>query len=369
MEGLRRLPQPRQLRSRLRAVHPQPNHHHHQRRYASAAAAIAPAPLVDHAVAPIARYPPTQPPSHKPPEFRKSQLLRSYASLLRSSPLILLFQHNNIRSVEWMALRREIASALRKLEESRAKESGTEIDTTISSGIKLQILQTGIFAAALRIVEFYRREETQLPPQPTSPHPTDPRTQSSASLPDATASPNDPSFAHALSRTAHDAVAYNPRKSRRGQVGRAQGLEPLLSGPLCAITFPTVTPPHVATLLRLLSPTPSFPAPRRRERPSYHEPAVQAAVQKLILLGASIEGRVFDTDGVGWVGGIQGGMDGLRARLVATLQGAGMGLAGVLDGAGRAVYGVMEGRRLMLQEEEKEGNAGQEKVDANGKEV
>ncbi|KAI9655388.1 MAG: hypothetical protein M1821_005536 [Bathelium mastoideum] len=352
-----------------------------QRRHASTAAAIASATPADqtiHTVTPIARFPPTQPPSHKPPEFRKSQLLRSYASLLRSSPLILLFQHNNIRSTEWMALRREIAVALRKLEESRASEAGTDLDTTISSGIKLHILQTGIFAAALRIVEFYHPEQQQqqqqqhhhhpsspppplLPSTSTSPSPfpdaNDPQLPSSTPLPNATPSPADPTFTHTLSRHAHDAVvaAHRPHRPRRAQHQQPQthGLEPLLSGPLCALAFPSLSPAHLAVLIRLLAPAPPrFPAPRRREQPGYHDPAVQAAVQKLLLLGARVEGRALDGAGVEWVGGMEGGLEGLRGRLVGLLQGVGMGLVGALDGAGRAVYGVMEGRRRMLDEEQ-----------------
>ncbi|KAI9710985.1 MAG: hypothetical protein M1820_002423 [Bogoriella megaspora] len=361
MKPCRQLLQPKQLTIRIRALRIQP----YQRRFASVAAAITPAVPIDqtvHSVPPIARYPPTQPPSYKPPEYRKSQLLRSYASLLRSSPLILLFQHNNIRSVEWMALRREIASALHKLEEARAREAGTEIDVTISSGIKLQILQTSIFATALKIVEFYNP-----PLPPSTSHPVDPSTASSAPLPNTTADPSNPIHTHTLSTHAHDSVTtkFGPRRSKR------HALDPLLSGPICAVTFPRVAPAHLATLLRLLSPSPQFPAPRRREVPSYHEPAVQAAVQKLVLLGARIEGRVLDGEGVAWVGGIQGGMEGLRAQLVGVLQGAQMGLLGALEGAGRSLYAMVEGRRVMLEEDEGKGEgkgeSGQQGSDAGEK--
>ncbi|KAF2229201.1 hypothetical protein EV356DRAFT_496357, partial [Viridothelium virens] len=361
------LTKPQRLQIYIRRLQSQPCY-----RNASTASAITPAAPIDqtiHSVPPIARHPPTQPPSHKPPEFRKSQLLRSYASLLRSSPLILLFQHNNIRSVEWMALRREIAVALRKLEETRAKENGTEVDTTISSGIKLQILQTGIFAAALRIVEFYHPEETHQhqplhPPPP--PHPTDPRTQSSTPLPPSSTSPAPkqntttsappPLYTHDLSPTAHLTVAHHPTRNRpnRHALRHHHGLEPLLSGPLCALTLPSISPPHLSLLLRLLAPSPpAFAAPKRREQPGYHDPAVQAAVAKLLLLGARVEGRgALDRAGTEWVGGLVGGLEGTRAELVRVLQGAGVGIVGALEGAGRAVYGVVEGRRRMLEEGE-----------------
>ena len=325
-----------------------------QRRHASAAAGVAPAAPIDHAihpVTPIARYPPTQPPSYKPPEFRKSQLLRSYASLIQSSPLILLFQHNNIRSIEWMALRREMAIALRKLDESHAKGKGSETDTTISSGIKLQILQTGIFATALRIVEFYNPVGSQQhyhSVSPASTHPTDPHLQSSTFLSNTTSSPTDAAHRHLLSHAVHDSIA---------QTRQHHGLEPLLSGPLAALSFPTLSSAHLSALLRILSPSPAFPAPKRREQPSYHDPAVAAAVSKLLLLGARAEGRALDGGGVAWVGSIEGGLDGLRGQLVGLLQGMGLGVARVLEGAGTAMYAVVEGRRRMLEEEQKEGDA------------
>ena len=80
-----------------------------------------------------------------------------------------------------------------------------------------------------------------------------------------------------------------------------------------------------------------------------------------MLLGARVEGRVFDGEGVRWVGGIEGGMSGLRAQLVGMLGGIGAGVTGALEGVGRGLYFTLEGRRGMLEEEQKpkgeEGNA------------
>ena len=121
----------------------------------------------------IARHPPTQPPSYKPPEFRKSQLHRQYQSTLRSSPLILLFQHNNLKATEWSGIRRELTTALQKVDDDLAKSGNGEAGLVVGEGVKLQIVQTGIFASALKVVEFW-----------------DPNFASSTSAPDAAPTPS-----------------------------------------------------------------------------------------------------------------------------------------------------------------------------------
>jgi len=129
-------------------------------------------------------------------------------------------------------------------------------------------------------------------------------------------------------------------------------LTTLLAGPVALLTFPTVTPQHVKAALQILSPkAPIFPAPTRRANPGYWDPGVQVGLQKLMLLGARIDGQVFDTEGTGWVGSIAGGIDGLRSQLVQMLQGFGAGLASTLESASRNLYFTMEGRRKMLDEE------------------
>lgn len=92
---------------------------------------------------------------------------------------------------------------------------------------------------------------------------------------------------------------------------------------------------------------------------------MQIGLQKLMLLGARVEGRVFDNEGVMGVGGLEGGMGGLRARLVGMLSGVGAGITGTLESASRNLYLTMEGRRGMLEDEEKEKN-GQDRSEGSG---
>ncbi|OAL50527.1 hypothetical protein IQ07DRAFT_587185 [Pyrenochaeta sp. DS3sAY3a] len=275
---------------------------------------------------PVLRYPPTQPPSHKPPEVRKTQLHRQYQSLLKSSPLILIFQHNNVKAVEWMSIRRELAIALQKVDAERAKNG----QDALAAEIKLQVIQTNIFASAMRIVEFYDPEQIQPGDQADTEE-----------------------FKHGLSRRAHQIA--NNRKLKLE-------LEPLLSGPLSVVAFPSVAPQYLKTVLSILAPSPpDFPAPRRKVSPDYYEPAVQAGLQKLMLLGARVEGKVFDVDGTKWVGGIDGGIDGLRAQLVHMLQGVGGSLTSALEGASKSLYFTVEGRRLDMEEKEKPSVDGETK--------
>lgn len=71
-----------------------------------------------------------------------------------------------------------------------------------------------------------------------------------------------------------------------------------------------------------------------------------------------------DGEGVRWVGGVEGGVDGLRAQLVFLLQGVGMGVTAALEGAGKSLYVAMEGRRLDMEEKAKPAVDVGEAVDA-----
>jgi large subunit ribosomal protein L10 len=282
-----------------------------QCRYASVATATAPAPSLEEHSHTIQRYPSTQPPSFKPPEFRKSQLLRQYAALLSSTPLILLFQHNNLKALEWLSIRRELAQALRKVDEAEG--------THHADFVKLHIVQTGMFAAAMRVVEFHHPEKYAQEPA------SEPR--------------------HVLSKKAHSAARNAKLK---------HGFEPLLSGPIAVLALPDVSPAHLKAALQVLSPSEKFPAPKRRTNPSYHELPVQEGLKKLMLMGARAEGRIFDLDGARWIGGIEGGKTGLQAQLVAILQSFGANLSQTLEAASKSLWFTLEGRKSMLEDEGKE---------------
>lgn len=271
------------------------------------------------------RGPSLQPPSHRDPSYRKSQLLRSYVSLLQTTPLIILFQHNNLKAIEWASIRRELAFSLQKIDEAQKATNPDYVG--IADAIKLTVIRTNIFEPALRVAEYYNPEAQAI---------SEPQGIEDEKL--------DPSLTHALSR-----AAYLEAKKHHNE----SPLSPLLTGPIATLTFPTVSPVHVKAALSILSPQPGkFPAPTRRANPGYHEPAVQDGLKKLLMLGARIDGQIFDIEGTRWVGSIDGGMDGLRAQLVGMLQGFAGGLAQTLEGASRSLWFTMEGRRRMLEEEQ-----------------
>lgn len=232
---------------------------------------------------------------------------------------------------------------MKKLDDSLIADG--RVDQAIGSGVKLEIVRTNIFEPALRVAEYFQ------PPPPGPFDPTDPSIQTSA--PDtlnASLDHTDSELTHALSRHAHDAAM-----KAKGQ----HPLTPLLTGPVAILSFPTVSPQYVKTALQILTPEPGkFPAPTRRASPGYWDPPVQDGIKKLMMLGARIEGKVFDMDGTKWVGTIEGGMDGLRAQVVQMLQGIGAGVTGALESASRNLYFTMEGRKNMLEEEQKPNDEG-----------
>ncbi|GAP91756.1 putative ribosomal protein 11 mitochondrial protein [Rosellinia necatrix] len=264
--------------------------------------------------------PPTQPPSVRRPELRKAQLLRAYTAMLRSTPVMLFFQHNNLTAVEWAAVRRELRAALAEVPPPVAGPDGvTPVD--IAPSIEFQVLRTRMFNVAYKIVEYFK--------------------------PEAQAEKSN-AYAHDLSKTAYETIknATIDESSNYGQIN------PLLTGPIAAVTFPSVSPAHLAVALRILSPSPpAFPAPTRKKYPGYHDPVAQSGFQKLILIGGRVEGRTFDNDGVKWVGGIEGGVDGLRVQLVSLLQNAGLGLTMALDGHSKSLWLALESRRTQMEEE------------------
>ncbi|PNY24780.1 Uncharacterized protein TCAP_05280, partial [Tolypocladium capitatum] len=270
---------------------------------------------------------PTKPPSARPVETRKSQLIRTYTSLLRTTPLILFFQHSNLTAVEWAAVRRELKKAVGAVPAPSPVAGAEPLD--LAPMVQLQVLRTTMLDVALKIVEFYKPEAAA---------------EALASTPRTARGP----LVHDLSDAAYNAIrgADIPPDSAYAQI------QPLMVGPLAALVLPAVSPAHLAAALSVLSPVPGkFPAPTRKKNPGYHDATCQNGLAKLLLVGGRIEGKIFDQAGVGWVGGIEGGMDGLRAQLVGILQGAGRGITTALEGGSRNLWLALEGRKGQLEEE------------------
>lgn len=287
--------------------------------------------------------PPTKPPTARPSDTRKSQLLRNYTSLLRSTPLILVFQHNNLTAVEWAAVRRELRLAL-----ANVSTPGTESEE-IARKAQLSVIRTRIFDVALKIVEFH---------DPSKVAPTTVSTLSGEKV--------QMVYNHDLSKAAYKAVqAATKGDTPLPESSAYAQMSPLLVGPLAILTLPAVSPAHLAAALSVLSPSPpAFPPPSKKKSPGYHEPIAQSGIQKLMLVGGRVEDKVFDLDGVKWVGGIEGGLDSLRAQLVYMLQSAGLGLTSALEGASKSLWLTLESRRSVLDEEQNGGKEGEKKEES-----
>ncbi|KKK22732.1 hypothetical protein P175DRAFT_0504296 [Aspergillus ochraceoroseus IBT 24754] len=310
-------------------------------RYASTAATVTtPAPSIDQMTvsAPsIARTPSSQPPSHRNPEYRRSQLLRQYTSLIRTTPLMVFLQHDNLQSVEWAAIRRELNKAMEKVDAQIAAAGRST--PALAPHVKVQIVQTSIFEVALRIVEYFQPETSAL------------TSQTSARA----GSRDDPSLTHDLSRAAHDAV--------RNMKGKHE-LASLLVGPVAVLSIPHMSPEHLKAAMSILAPKSfGYPAPTRKANPSWHEFPVQNGLNKLSVLAARMDDKVFDVDQTKWVGSIEGGMDGLRSQLIMALQSMGSSITNALDGASRSIYFTLESRRSVLEDEQK-GASGENKSDS-----
>ncbi len=305
------------------------------RQYATAAAA----PTAGFTI-PDDYVPPNKPPTARPAETRKAQLLRTYTSLLRSTPLFLAFQHNNLTAVEWAAVRRELRLALHNI-----SPEGTDA-ATIAANAQLQVIRTRIFDVALKVVEFH-----------------DPSKVAPTTVSSLTGKKVQMVYNHDLSKAAYDAVqAVQKSETPLPESSSYAQLAPLLVGPVALFTLPAVSPAHLAAALSILSPSPpAFPAPSRKKSPGYYDPIAQSGLQKLMLIGGRIEDKVFDIDGVKWVGGIEGGIDSLRAQVVHMLQSAGLGLTSALEGAGKSLWLTLESRRSVLDEKQNGGKKEGEK--------
>lgn len=272
-------------------------------RRSASTAAITPAPPVDFGQksnAPIKRHPPTQPPSFKPPGLRKSQLHRQYTSLLRSTPLLVFFQHSNLQSIEWLSIRRELALALNKVDADHG--------TNLAQDVQMQVLQNTIFESALRVVEYYKEDDT------------------------------------ALSTDAHRSVI---------KFKRQHALSPLLVGPLASVAFPELAPYHLKAVLQTLFPDKAagLAAPTRRQSPGLYEPPVQKGVQKLMLLGAKVGPQIMDHVDVQQIGRLPD-LKGLRGQVVAMLGSVGGQLVTSLESGSRSLWLTLESRHSDLNKQD-----------------
>lgn len=259
---------------------------------------------------------------------------------------MVFLQHDNLKSVEWAAIRRELHKAMEKVDAKIASEGRDA--PPLAPHIKVQIIQTSIFEVALRIVEYFRPGRSALE-QSKGPSAVNPATQTSAEI-SLAGSKDDPTLTHDLSRNAQAAV--------RSMKGRHE-LSTLLVGPVAVLSIPQVSPEHLKAAMSILAPkTFGYPAPTRRANPEWHEVSVQNGLNKLNILAARLDNQLFDVDQTKWVGSIEGGIDGLRSQLVTALQSMGSSITSTLEGAGKSLYFTLESRKNVLEDQQKGDSGG-----------
>lgn len=246
---------------------------------------------------------PTQPPSHRAADSRKTQLHRTYLSVLRSTPLMLVFQHNNLRAVEWTALRREIVTALRKLTPANEADE-------IAEGIKIVVLRGAVFSSAMRIAEYYDSADGK---------------------------------AHGTSKEAYELTKKHTKHP----------LAPLFAGPVGIVTFPAVSPMHLKTVVDIM-----FPVARAVKG---LDPVAVTGLQKLVLLAARVDGhvatgnagsgQVLDSTKVRWASALPG-FEGLRGQLVGIMQSlGGAELVRSLEAIPISIVRTIDGHRKVMSGE------------------
>ncbi|KAF3932249.1 hypothetical protein ABW19_dt0201713 [Dactylella cylindrospora] len=260
-----------------------------------------------------------QPASHRPFNSRQTLLHRTYISLLRSTPLLVLFQHNNVKGNELVAIRRDLKNVMANVDaqvaasrpppEPSADGIVAPPPSPVGEQVRLTVLNTEVFSAALRVAEY-------LPAGVEVPTSSGPK-------------------------------AYN----LTARLKKKHPLAPLMVGPIGAVEFPVVSPPHLLAVLNLLFP----------ERMAFRkgtDPAFISGVGKLLLLGAKVDkigGQTIDTDTVKHICTL-GDIDTLRGQLLGLIQSPSAGLVATLQSPSKGLWVMMEGRRKMLDPESQKGS-------------
>ncbi|KAF3160568.1 hypothetical protein TWF106_003798 [Orbilia oligospora] len=252
-----------------------------------------------------------QPPSHRPYNSRQTLLHRTYISLLRATPLMVVFQHNNLRGSELVAIRRDLRVAMQNVDAQVAASQPAPIPDEdgnippeprpVGEQVKMVVVNTELFSAALRVAEYL---------------PKDAKVGSSSGP-----------------------EAYDMTLQYRG----SHPMEALLVGPVGVIQFPTVSPPHILAVLNLL-----FPEKATFKKGT--DPLFISGVSKMLLLGAKVDkvgGQTIDTAALKHITNL-GDLPTLRGQLLGLMQSAGAGLVATLQSPSKALWVTMEGRRKML---------------------
>lgn len=216
---------------------------------------------------------------------------------------MLVFQHNNFRAIEWTALRRELRTALTKLEPT----------SNLAALTQITLIQPSLFSSALRVAEGFDKMHREV----------------------------------GLAGTSKE--AYESTLHLKGELP----LSTLLTGPAGTLNFPTVSPTALKTVMDIM-----FPVKGHKRG---MDPLAVSGLQKLVLLGARVdghvaggrigEGRVLDGEQLRYLAGLKS-VEEMRGELAAILQSIGGGeLVRSLGSVGLGMVRTVDARRKMMDEE------------------
>ncbi|GAA5866490.1 hypothetical protein JCM8547_000641 [Rhodosporidiobolus lusitaniae] len=230
----------------------------------------------------------------RPLPVRKLLLFRQHQHLLTSNQLVLFLRPGDFNAHEWRDLRAQLAAlppALpADLSSSSSSSSSSSADSP-SSDLKLTLLRPGLLPALLR----------------------NPPSSSSSS-----SSPLDSAL---LAHSSH------------------------LKGPLCVLTSPSLHPPTLSSVLKLLT---KF---SRTPPPNAPPPAADAApLDRLSVLSSLVEHRAVDAARTQKIAELPP-LEVLRAQIVGLLSAPGSRITGVLGARAREVGRTVEGFKVGLEEQ------------------
>ena len=245
---------------------------------------------------------------------RKTYLYNQYTRLLQSTDTapLLLFEHTDFSAKRLIQLRADIAAAVAKHASTQAPSLASPTPAPVSAPAlpTFTILRTSLFGVALR--DF-----------------------------------------GTLDKPTRSGVAHS------------------ITGTLAALSFPSLNPPQLKAVLRVLARSVPPRKPKTEKDLEDERKAAEAAfvpgrrpkrqrptaIPDLKLLGALIEGRLFQAEGVQSVAELPS-LDALRAQIVGLLSAPSAQLAMVLsEASGGKLARTLEGFKKSLEPETAEGQA------------
>lgn len=222
-----------------------------------------------------------------------------YVSYYTSNPTMLILQHNNLTQAQLLKIRANLKSV----------------------GAKLRVIRVGIFEHAVRVASFTQSQEL-------TPEQREWEVNSKAMS----------------------------RYVKRNEIMKGLDLTQLLSGPVCAITFPTESIPHSANDSHATTTNTGLQQEGEASKslsPEHLKKTIRVISEsqgRLLLLGGKFDGQVFTVDSLDRISSLPDLVT-LRGQLLSLLGAPAMRLSQILGTPAQQLTRTFEGRKLALEGE------------------